>query len=274
MTRVKPYATSGPLFEIMETTTYGWGFPPNLSTYGPEIDRLIVVVHWFMLALFVGWGCFLIYCLIRFRQKPGWKASYESSHSIIPKIVEVGVVIFEAFLLIGLSFPVWSKFKNQFPPEQSSLVIRVVAQQFVWNIHYPGRDGQFGKTDVTLVSDGNPLGVDPADPAGKDDIITVNQLHFPVHKPVIVHLSSKDVIHSFSIPVLRVKQDAVPGAPGSVWFEATQTGQFEIACAQLCGVGHTLMRGFVTVETPEEYEAWMKEREAELQPAGTVLVTP
>ena len=250
----------------MENVSYGWWFPPNLSTYGPAIDRLIVVVHWFMAALFIGWGIFFIYCLVRYRQKDGVKASYESSHSKFPKILEIGIILFEAFLLVGLSFPIWSKYKNQFPSVDQSLVVRIVAQQFVWNIHYPGRDGQFGKTDPKFISDSNPLGLDLNDAAAKDDIVTVNQLHFPVHKPVIAHISSKDVIHSFFIPVLRVKQDTIPGMSIPVWFEATQTGHFEIACAQLCGVGHTLMRGFVTIDTPEQYAAWMADQEAQLAP--------
>lgn len=249
----------------MENVTYGWGFPPNLSTYGPGIDHLIIVVHWFMLALFVGWGIYLVYCLVRFRKREGHQANYESTHSKFPKMVEIGVVVFEAFLLIGLSFPIWSQYRDKFPAEKDSLVVRVVAQQFVWNIHYPGRDNRFGKADPKFVSDGNPLGIDPSDPAGRDDIITVNQLHFPAHKPVIAHITSKDVIHSFAIPVLRVKQDANPGMVIPVWFEATNTGQFEIACAQLCGVGHTLMRGFVSIDTPEEYAAWMAEQEKDLE---------
>ena len=253
---------------------YGWTLPPNLSTYGGEIDRLIVVVHWFMAALFVGWGLFLIYCLIRFRRRPGHPAEHESTRSKVPKLIEIGVVVFEAFLLVGLSFPVWSKYRNQFPPESESLVVRVVAQQFVWNIHYPGRDGQFGKTDTRWLSDSNPLGLDPSDPAARDDIISVNQFHFPVGKPVIVRLSSKDVIHSFSIPVLRVKQDVIPGMTIPVWFEATATGQYEIACAQLCGVGHTLMRGFVSIDSPEAFDAWMTEQEAALVPTTADGVVP
>lgn len=249
----------------METTGYGWGFPPSLSTQSPAIDQLINVVHWFAAVLFVGWGLFLLYSLIRFRAKPGQRASYESAKSRLPKYLEIGVVLFEIFLLIGLSFPIWSKYKSEFPREQDSLVIRVVAQQFAWNIHYPGRDGVFGGTDPRFISDADPIGLNPDDPAGKDDIVSVGWLHFPVHKPVIAHITSKDVIHSFSIPVLRVKQDAVPGMVVPIWWEATQTGQYEIMCAQLCGVGHTLMRGFVSIDTPEEYEAWMKEQESYLE---------
>lgn len=246
----------------MNPVTYGWHFPPNVSAHGAPIDHLIVVLHWFMLALFVGWGFFLIYTLIRFRQKPGQKASYESPKSKFPKALEVGVIIFEAFLLIVLSMPIWSKVKNEFPPVNQSLVVRIIAQQFVWNIHYPGPDRQFGKTESSLISDSNPLGIDWSDPLAKDDVATINQLHFPVNKTVIAHLSTKDVIHSFFIPVMRVKQDTIPGMTIPIWFEANQTGQFEIACAQLCGVGHTLMRGFVNIDTPEEFEKWMQEQQA------------
>ena len=109
------------------------------------------------------------------------------------------------------------------------------------------------------MSGDNPLGLDADDPDGKDDITTVNQLHFPVGKDVIVQISSKDVIHSFNIPVLRVKQDAVPGARIPIWFKATQPGHFELACAQLCGLGHYRMRADVLIDTPEEYAKWQAE---------------
>lgn len=245
----------------MEPSIYGWGLPPNLNTYGAGVDQLIIVLHWFMFALFTGWGIFFIYCLIRYRQRPGHKASYESAHSKLPKYLEVGVALFEAALLVGVSYPVWSKLRYDIPAEKDATLIRVVAQQFVWNIHYPGKDNTFGRVDPKLTNDSNPLGLDANDPAAADDVITVNQLHFPVNKPVIAKLSSKDVIHSFSIPVLRVKQDAIPGSVIPLWWEANQTGNFEIACAQLCGNGHTIMRGFVTIQTQEEFDTWLGEQE-------------
>lgn len=245
----------------MEEVTYGWGMPPDISTHGGAIDNLIWALHLFMIVLFVGWGIYLLYCLIRFRQRPGHKASYQSSESKFPKYIEIGVVLFEAFLLVGLSFPVWSKLKTDFPQENEATVIRVVAQQFAWNIHYPGRDGQFGPTKAELVANDNPVGVDREDVAGRDDIVTINQMHFPVNKPVIVHLSSFDVIHSFSIPVLRIKQDAIPGLNIPMWFEATKSGQFDIQCAQLCGLGHSRMRGFVTIESEKDFQAWLTEQE-------------
>ena len=134
----------------------------------------------------------------------------------------------------------------------------MVAEQFAWNIHYPGADGVFGTTRLDLVdAEFNPLGLDRDDPYAVDDITTINQLHIPVNKPVLIQLSSKDVIHSFALPVMRVKQDAVPGMEIPVWFVPIKIGNWEIACAQLCGLGHYRMRGFLTVESAEDYEAWL-----------------
>ena len=169
------------------------------------------------------------------------------------------MLVVEVFLLFGLSTPVWLAYKNEVPDPSKALHVRMVAEQFAWNFQYPGKDGKFGKTDVSQISGDNPLGIDPEDPAGKDDLVTVNNLHIPVHRPVIVDISSKDVIHSFNVPVLRVKQDTIPGQQIPVWFEATQAGHFELACAQLCGLGHYRMRGDVLIETPEEFAKWEAE---------------
>lgn len=250
----------------MENPVYGYGLPPNISAHGAGIDHLIGILHIFMLVLFVGWGIFFLYCLIRFRGRPGHKASYQSSTSKLPKYAELAVVGFEVFLLTGLSFPIWSSYKKDFPPADKSLAVRVVAQQFVWNIHYPGEDGKFGRTDVKLVSDSNPLGIDASDPASADDVVTVNQFHLPVHKPIIAHISSKDVIHSFGVPVLRVKQDATPGMEVPIWFEAKDTGTFEIVCSQLCGIGHYNMKGMIIVDKPEDFEKWFQEQPRQFKP--------
>jgi cytochrome c oxidase subunit 2 len=256
----------------METLHYGIGFPPDLSTHGPAIDRLIYVVHAFMLVLFLGWGLFLLYTLVRYRKREGHKASYVSNESKLPKFVEIAVVLFEVFLLVGLSFPVWSKYKRAFPPEKDATVVRVVAQQFAWNIQYPGEDGKFGRSDPKLVTDSNPLGIDGKDPASWDDVVTVNQFHFPVNKPVIAHITSKDVIHSFGVPVLRVKQDAIPGMTVPIWFQAIKTGSFEIVCSQLCGIGHSLMKGQITVESPEEFQKWLSDQGKQFKPKAATTV--
>ena len=243
----------------MDEKIYGWWLPPDVSVHGAKIDQLMSVLHWFMALLFIGWGVFFVYCLIRFRARPGHVAMYTPVKGIATKYIEGFVVVVEILLLFGLSTPVWLAYKNNVPDAKKALHVRLVAEQFAWNFHYPGKDGKFGKSDSSLISGDNPLGVDPEDPAGKDDVVTVNNLHLPTNRPVIVDVSSKDVIHSFNIPVLRVKQDTIPGQQISVWFEATQTGHFELACAQLCGLGHYRMRGDVLIDTPEEFAKWQSE---------------
>ena len=244
----------------MEKIHYGWWMPTDLSTHGHGIDQLILILHYFMVALFVGWGTFFVITLIRHRKREGHRASYESAHSKLPKFIEVGVVVFEVFLLVGLSFPLWGRYKLDPPSAEEALTIRVVGQQFVWNIHYPGEDKKFGKTNIKFLSDYNPLGIDPDDPASADDFIAVNHFHLPVGKPIITQISSKDVIHSFGVPVLRVKQDATPGMSVPIWFNITRPGVFDVHCSQLCGVGHSLMKGVITAVPVEEFEKWAKEQ--------------
>jgi cytochrome c oxidase subunit 2 len=236
---------------------YGYGLPVDISTYGFQIDRLINILHVFMIVLFIGWFIFFVYLLIRFRARPGQKAQHHVTHFKLPTYLEVGVALTEVVLLVVFSIPFWYHLKKDFPPKDKSLEIRVVAEQFAWNIHYPGKDGVFGKTDAKLMNSSNPVGLDPNDPAGKDDITTINQLHVPVGKPVIAHLTSKDVIHCFALTVMRVKQDVIPGQSIPVWFEAKKAGNFEISCAQLCGLGHYRMRGYFIVDEPAVFNAWM-----------------
>ncbi|MFQ5798148.1 MAG: cytochrome c oxidase subunit II [Bacteroidota bacterium] len=235
------------------------GLPFDASASGGEIDHMIGLVHWLMLVLFVGWGVFFLYCLIRFRGSRNPRANYAGVKSRLSNYTEVGVAIVEGILLIGFAFPIWAEIRNEFPSENNSTIVYVVAEQFAWNVHYAGDDGVFGRRDISLVSAENPLGLDRTDPSAKDDIATINQLNLPVNKPVLVHLTSKDVIHSFGIPVMRVKQDAIPGMTIPVWFVPTQIGQYEIACAQLCGLGHYRMRGFVTIQSKEDFQAWLEE---------------
>jgi cytochrome c oxidase subunit 2 len=243
----------------MDEKVYGWWLPPDISVHGAKIDQLMSVLHWFMLLLFVGWGAFFVYCLFKYRARPGHAAIYAPVQAIATKYIEGFVVVVEVFLLFALSTPVWFAYKNHPPDEKDAVHVRVVAEQFAWNFQYPGKDGKFGRTDISLLGGDNPIGLDPEDKDGKDDLVTVNQLHLPVHKPLFLELSSKDVIHSFNIPVLRVKQDMIPGQKIPIWFEATQPGHFEIACAQLCGLGHYRMRADVLIDTPEDYAKWEAE---------------
>ena len=199
------------------------GLPPDGSAYGYEIDNLIVIVHWLMLVLFVGWGIFFIYTLVRFRRSRQPKANYTGVKSHFSSYLEVAVLIAEIVLLFAFSVPLWSKRVEAFPAENEATVVRVVAEQFAWNIHYSGPDGKFGKTSITLIDPDNPLGLDRSDPDAKDDITTINQLNLPVNKSVIIHLTSKDVIHSFNLPIYRAKQDAIPGMSIPLWFTPTKT---------------------------------------------------
>jgi len=181
--------------------------------------------------------------------------------------------VVEAVLLFGFSIPIWAARGDHLPPETEALVVQVTGEQFAWNIHYAGPDGKFGRTDIKLIDvQSNPLGLDRDDPAAKDDVTNINQLYLPVNKPIIVTLRSKDVIHSFGVPEFRVKQDAIPGLTIPIWFipnvttaeMRTRTGnaefQYEIACAQLCGLGHARMRGFVTVLPADEFRKWLHEK--------------
>jgi cytochrome c oxidase subunit 2 len=141
-----------------------------------------------------------------------------------------------------MSQGVWSQVRGTPPPED--LAIEITAEQFAWNIRYPGGDGRLNTPD---------------------DILTINQLHLPVDQTVLIHLKSKDVIHSFFVPQFRVKQDAVPGLTGRLWVAATKTGNFEIACAELCGLGHYRMRGFLTIEPPAAFQLWLAQQLAQQQ---------
>jgi cytochrome c oxidase subunit 2 len=168
----------------------------------------------------------------------------------------------EVVLLGFFSIPFWSASVDALPVETQSTVVRVVAEQFAWQVHYPGADGVFGRTDIALVSPDNPIGLDRDEAVGRDDLVVTNRLNLPVDRPVIVYLSSKDVIHSFGLPEMRVKQDAVPGIVQPVWFTPSLLGQWDIACSQLCGLGHYRMRGVYEIQSPDAYDAWLAEQAA------------
>jgi len=258
------------------------GMPINASSHGAMLDQMNGWIHWLMLILFVGWGTFFIITLFKFgifgNEK---KIKPEGVKSRFSHYTEYAVIAIEAFLLIGFAIPLWSMVKTDLPEVVDETVqVRVIAQQFAWNIHYPGADGKFGRTDVTMVDEEtNPIGLDRSSKYGADDIVTLNQMHLPVNKQTMIYLSSKDVIHSFSLPEMRVKQDAIPGMSIPIFFTPTMTTSdflnkvkgstregmgYQIACAQLCGNSHYRMLGYLTVDTEEDYEAWLNEQAEEL----------
>ncbi|NKB87657.1 MAG: cytochrome-c oxidase [Acidobacteria bacterium] len=174
--------------------------------------------------------------------------------------ITVGIVIALAAEggVIAIGLPVFGEYYGDIPLD--AVDIEVTGQQFAWNNHYPGADGVRGRTDVALITPTNPVGLDNNDPASADDIVAVNQLTVPVDRPVKITLRALDVIHSFYLPHHRVKQDAVPGMSIPVWFIPTREGRFEIPCAELCGLGHYRMKGFLNVVSQAEYEAWLDEQ--------------
>ena len=257
--------------------------PTLASEMGHLGDNLSGLVHWLMLILFVGWGTFFIYTLIRFRSSRNPKANYHGITTHYSTYVEVGIVVFEALLLIGFAIPGYATVKYDKALTDTEIEVRVVAQQFAWNIHYPGADGKFGSTKISLVDEEtNPIGLD-REGYGADDITTINQLHLPVNKLIKLYISSKDVIHGFALPEMRLKQDAIPGMQVPIYFTPTLTTKeflselegsaregmgYEIACAQLCGNSHYRMKGYMTIHNEKEYNDWLIEEAEYLESEG------
>jgi cytochrome c oxidase subunit 2 len=209
--------------------------PENVSTFGSEIDSLFYIIYYITGAVFVFVTVLLVLFLIMYRHREGRPAVYSHGNTAL----EITWTVIPAIILLVLSFmsaSTWGKVKVHAPP--SDFELQVTGKQFNWEILYPGADGKFGT---------------------QDDFKIDNELHVPVNKVVRIILKSSDVIHSFFLPNLRLKQDAVPGREVLVWFEATKTGQYELPCAELCGFGHSGMLGWLYVHSPEDYQKWAKE---------------
>ncbi|MFO1477973.1 MAG: cytochrome c oxidase subunit II [Verrucomicrobiota bacterium] len=237
------------------------GLPPLAANGAQHVDALIVYVHLLMIALFVGWLGYFAFTLWRFRRERNPKADYQGVQTHASSYIEVAVAGVEAALLVFVAFPIWAVHSRDFPKPEDSTQIQVVAQQFAWNARYPGRDVAFGRQSMARVASDNVFGVDPADAQGKDDIQVLNEIHVPVNKPVLIYLSSKDVIHSFRVIAMRVTQDAIPGMRIPVHFTPTVEGRYQINCAQLCGNGHAAMTGgYLVVESQEAFDKWVRSK--------------
>ena len=213
--------------------------PDAVTTTAPEIDRLFYLVLWITGIAFVLVQVTLVGFLVLYRGRPGRRAGYTHGNTVI----EIIWTVLPALILIGLfvkSQRVWAVVRGTPPPPD--LEVQITAEQFAWNVNYAGADGAFGTAD---------------------DIATINQLHLPVGRNVLIHIKSKDVIHSFFVPQFRMKQDAVPGLTTRMWVNATKAGQFDIACAELCGLGHFRMRGFLTLEPKADFDTWLAHTLAE-----------
>ena len=241
--------------------------PLAASEHAAWFDAVLMSVHVHMAIQGVAWGAFFVYCLFRFRARSHAQAPSPVLKPLLPVMAIALVVIGDAVLLATAALPAWLRHAAPPDPSATPLEIRVVAEQFAWNVHYPGPDRQFGATSAALISATNPLGIDRRDPTAHDDIGLLNILTVPLGRPVIIHLSSRDVVHSFTLNEMRVRQDATPGLLVRTWFTPTRTGQWEIACSQLCGLGHYRMRGSLTVVTEEQWAAWQTRELSLLTPA-------
>jgi len=218
--------------------------PEGVSSFSGDIDWLFRLILWITGVIFVIVELLLVFFLIRYRHREGRRALYTHGNNRLEVIWTIVPAVICVVLAL-LSRRLWADIKQRMP--EDAMQIEVTAEQFAWNIRYPGPDGKLGTAD---------------------DIVTLNQLHFPVGKKVVVSLHSKDVIHSFFLPEFRVKQDAVPGMTTKVWFDAARVGNWEIACAELCGLGHYRMKGFLTADSPEDFEKWLAEQAAQNAPAS------
>ena len=212
-----------------------WWLPENVSTFGRDIDWLFHIIY--AITAITGILVFvaLIAFLVVYRDRPGRRARYTHGNTTL----EIVWTVVPALILVVLTFlsvPAWSKIKMTQPP--TDVVVEVTAKQFNWQVAYPGPDGKFGT---------------------EDDKRFLDEMHVPVDKPVRVILKSQDVIHSFFVPSFRIKQDAVPGREIAAWFDATKPGKYEWPCAELCGFGHSGMKGWVYVHTAEDYAKWAAE---------------
>src|SRR5215475_7211304 len=240
-----------------------WRLPESVSAHSAAIDHQFKITLIVIGAGFALTHAALGYAVWRYRAKDGERASHSSGNARVEIVLAaITCAIFIALAVSGQR--VWARLRlNQAPPD--AIQVEAVAQQFAWNFRYPGADGKFGRVDPRLYNDADnsigarpgPLGIDPADPAGKDDVVTTT-LVAPVNRPISLTLRSKDVIHDFYVPALRLKQDAVPGMRININFTATREGRYEIACAELCGQFHYQMRAYLDVKSPRDYEEWLK----------------
>ena len=233
-----------------------WWWTPVASNWG-NIDDIIILTFWVTGGVFVAVCLFMAYCVWRYRYSPTRKAEYKPED----KKLELRLTLLTALGVAALLAPgliVWHKFITV--PE-NALKIEVVAYQWGWNYRLPGDDKILGKTSISLINDENPLGLDPSDPNGKDDIMVVDaDLHLKINQPVKIELRSLDVLHNFYIPQFRAKMDTLPGIISYYWFTPEKIGDFEVLCAEYCGTGHYGMRGRVFVNEEKDYLNWLAQQ--------------
>lgn len=238
-----------------------WSWPKVASLEGAAVDRLFITFLILTGIVFIFTHVFLGLFVWRFSSR-GENDDRKALHWVEDNRLELLWTIIPAAILIVMTFiggGVWAEV-NAPVSEEEGIIVEVWGEQFGWRFRYPGEDGVFGGTLPGLISQDNPLGMVADDPAGDDDIVTLGELKLPVDTPVLFRMKSKDVIHSFFIPALRIKRDLVPGRVVELRAHPTEVGDYEIACAELCGSGHWFMRADLEVMPKEEFEAWLAEQ--------------
>ncbi len=232
-----------------------WWSTPIASNWG-SIDTTIDITFWITGVVYVIVLLFTAYCCYRFKYNPNRRSEYKPENHKL----ELWLSGLTALGVVGLLTPgliVWNDYIN--PPDEAT-EIEVVAKQWEWGYRLPGKDGVLGTTNIRFVTDDNPFGINPDDPAGQDDLLIDDDLHLQADKPVKILLRAFDVLHNFYVPQFRAKMDMVPGMITYLWLTPTRTDTFDILCAELCGIGHSSMRGIVVVDSLADYELWLKEQ--------------
>ena len=234
-----------------------WYWTDVASNWG-SMDDTITLTFWVGGGVFVLVCLFMVYCVFKYSYKEGRKAEYKPEDKKLERILTWLTTLGVAALLApGLI--VWNQFINV---PSNAIHVDVMAWQWNWQYRLPGKDGKLGTTSIANISENNPFGINLDDPYGKDDIlIQSDKLNLKNNRPVKILLRSVDVLHNWYVPQFRAKMDAVPGTITYYWFEPNKTGEYEVLCAEYCGVGHYGMRGRVEVQDEQNYENWLDEQE-------------
>jgi cytochrome c oxidase subunit 2 len=253
-----------------------YGLPRCVTTTGMQIDEVMKIIFWLTAVVFVLTQGTYIYYLIVYRRRPGVPAHYSHGNNTLEIIwTTAPTIVFLALAIYGDRL--WEDIHR--PAPESALTVDVSSYQFGWQFRYPGISGQLAPMDVRKITPQNPFGTDPENPKTAQDVITTD-LVIPVGRPVHVLLHARDVIHSFYVPEFRLYQDCVPGRTiGWVWFQATQTGDFQLACNQLCGTGHYNMKAPIKIVSEDEFQKWLTPRQQKnagipALPASTPVAAP
>ncbi len=234
-----------------------WYWTDVASNWG-SMDDTITLTFWVGGTVFVAVCLFMVYCVFKFSYKEDRRAEYKPEDKKLEKILTIATTL-GVVALLAPGLVVWNQYVNV---PKNALEIDVMAWQWGWQYRLPGEDGKLGATKVANINDNNPFGIIPEDPNGRDDVlIQSDAIHLKNNKPVKILLRSVDVLHNWYVPQFRAKMDAVPGVVTYYWFEPNKIGEYEVLCAEYCGVGHYAMRGRVFVKDEQDYENWLEDQE-------------